>query len=72
MAPGHAGDVEVVKSPNDKKLYRFVVLENGLKVLLISDPQMGTADPAAAASTAEAKERPKVRWHRWAGSAAAN
>ncbi|KAG2448487.1 hypothetical protein HYH02_006378 [Chlamydomonas schloesseri] len=38
--------VDVLKSPNDKKLYRYMVLDNGLKVLLISDPEMN-ATPAA-------------------------
>ncbi|NCT48169.1 MAG: peptidase M16, partial [Paraglaciecola sp.] len=36
----------VVKSPIDKREYRYVMLDNGLKVLLISDPQ---ADKSAAA-----------------------
>ena len=38
--------IDVQKSPNDKKLYRYMVLDNGLKVLLISDPEMNAA-PAA-------------------------
>src|SRR5690606_4911268 len=33
------------KSPNDRREYRAVVLDNGLKVLLVSDPQ---TDKAAA------------------------
>ena len=36
---------EVVKSPNDAREYRAIVLDNGMKVLLISDPE---ADKAAA------------------------
>lgn len=55
MAPpvadaGGGAFVEVVKSPNDKKLYRYLTLESGCKVLLISDPQITattTSDAAA-------------------------
>ncbi len=38
-------DVQVLKSPADTRGYRFVTLANGLKVLLVSDPE---ADKAAA------------------------
>uniref|UniRef100_A0A3P8V745 Nardilysin convertase n=1 Tax=Cynoglossus semilaevis TaxID=244447 RepID=A0A3P8V745_CYNSE len=31
------GDREIIKSPSDPKQYRYVVLENGLRALLISD-----------------------------------
>jgi hypothetical protein len=31
-------DIEVVKSPADKKLYKLIKLENGLTALLIHDP----------------------------------
>jgi len=40
----------VVQSPNDKKLYRVIRLENGLRALLISDPEA-----AAAAAELEAE-----------------
>ncbi|KAM4721771.1 nardilysin [Rhinophrynus dorsalis] len=30
-------DTDIIKSPSDPKKYRFIVLENGLRVLLISD-----------------------------------
>lgn len=40
LPPHNGGSVEVVKSPNDKKQYRYMLLENGLQVLLISDPEM--------------------------------
>lgn len=33
----------VLQSPLDKRLYRRTALSNGLGVLLISDPEMGTA-----------------------------
>ena len=31
---------EILKSPQDKRLYRRIVLANGLEALLISDPDM--------------------------------
>lgn len=37
--------VEIVQSPNDDRDYRYLTLENGLQVLLVSDP---AADKAAA------------------------
>ncbi len=47
VAPTPAGErpVEVIKSPNDPRAYRYLTLENGLRVLLVSDPQ---TDKAAA------------------------
>lgn len=39
-------EIEITKSPNDERGYRFRELDNGLKVLLISD---GKADKSAAA-----------------------
>ncbi len=39
------GAITVEKSPNDKRDYRALVLDNGMKVLLVSDP---AADRAAA------------------------
>ena len=54
-------EVAVIKSPADAKSYRALVLKNGLKVLLVSDPG---ADKAAAAldvhvgSGSEPDERP--------------
>ena len=41
-------EVVVTKSPNDTRDYRFVVLDNGLRVLLISDME---ADKSAASMT---------------------
>lgn len=40
----NVGDSEIVKSPSDPKQYRYIVLENGLRALLISD----YSGPAAA------------------------
>ena len=39
-------EVTIEKSPNDKREYGGLILQNGLKVLLVSDP---TTDRAAAA-----------------------
>ncbi|KAI3367564.1 hypothetical protein L3Q82_026419, partial [Scortum barcoo] len=33
----NVGDSEIIKSPSDPKQYRYVVLDNGLRALLISD-----------------------------------
>ncbi|GAQ85219.1 Insulinase (Peptidase family M16) family protein [Klebsormidium nitens] len=47
VSPSSAGDI--IKSAEDKKLYRRLVLDNGLTVVLIHDPEMAEklADPAA-------------------------
>ena len=44
MAATNGSAVEVVKSPQDTRLYRYLELENGLRVLLISDPEMAGAE----------------------------
>jgi hypothetical protein len=49
-------DTEIVKSPMDKRLYRRLVLANGLSVLLISDPEM--TDAAATEADEEVSPRP--------------
>lgn len=33
----NVGDGEIIKSPSDPKQYRYIILENGLRALLISD-----------------------------------
>jgi hypothetical protein len=53
--------VEIVKSPADKKEYRYVVLENGLRALLIHDSEMCTVveegkEEARSDSGSEAEE----------------
>ncbi len=48
LLPTAATPVEVVKSPNDDRSYRYLELADGLRVLLVSDPG---ADKAAAALT---------------------
>jgi len=45
-SPTASAEVEVLKSPNDERDYRYLELENGLKALLISDAK---ADKSAAA-----------------------
>jgi secreted Zn-dependent insulinase-like peptidase len=34
------GDVDIIKSPLDKKEYKYIVLGNGLKVLLVSESKL--------------------------------
>lgn len=53
--------VEVIKSPADNKLYRHLVLENGLTVLLIHDPDMFALPSAAAANGQVSIPLPCVR-----------
>lgn len=44
VAAAPAGDaVEILKPPQDKRLYRRIKLSNGMNVLLISDPEMGNS-----------------------------
>lgn len=38
--PTFSSDNVVVKSPNDRRLYRFIQLENGLSALLVHDPEI--------------------------------
>ncbi|MEW5302568.1 MAG: hypothetical protein WDW38_002287 [Sanguina aurantia] len=45
--------VNVIKSPADKKEYRWVVLESKLTCLLISDPEMNALPSAASASNGQ-------------------
>ena len=46
-----ASDVKMVTAPKDKKLYRRATLGNGLRVILISDPEM--ADQVAGGSDSD-------------------
>ena len=43
--------VNMVTAPKDKKLYRRVTLDNGLRVILIADPEM--ADQVAGGSESD-------------------
>ena len=36
-------DEDILKSPQDRRLYRRLVLPNGMMVLLIHDPEMAAA-----------------------------
>ncbi|XP_050368324.1 nardilysin-like [Argentina anserina] len=42
--PTFSSDDVVIKSPNDKRLYRLIELENGLTALLIHDPDVYSQD----------------------------
>ena len=46
--PLQQASVQVIQSPNDDREYQYLVLDNQMKVLLVSDPE---ADKAAAALT---------------------
>ena len=46
-----ASDVKMVTAPKDKRLYRRATLGNGLRVILISDPEM--ADQVAGGSDSD-------------------
>ncbi|HIE54923.1 MAG TPA: peptidase M16, partial [Chromatiaceae bacterium] len=48
LSPSLVAAVEVEKSPNDDRHYEYLALPNGLKALLVSDPE---TDKAAAALT---------------------
>lgn len=43
-----SSDDIVVKSPNDRRLYRYIVLPNGLCALLVHDPEICSDDDGAA------------------------
>ncbi len=45
-SPAEGGEVGIKRSPSDARTYRYVTLDNGIRVLVISDPD---ADKAAAA-----------------------
>ena len=49
-----------VKSPQDKKLYRRLRLNNGLDVLLISDPEMQASAEGAHGDEGHEKEEEEV------------
>ncbi|PRQ34797.1 putative insulysin [Rosa chinensis] len=51
-----SSDDIVIKSPNDKRLYRVIKLENGLTALLIHDPQVYPQGPPHHSSNLEQEE----------------
>lgn len=53
---------DVVKSPEDKRCYRAVILVNNMKVLLISDP---TTDKAAASMDVHVGELILMNSNKW-------
>ena len=46
----------VIKSPNDKRAYRSLVLENGLRVVLVEDPDSKIAAAALAVGVGAAED----------------
>jgi hypothetical protein len=52
-APPPGAPVELIKSPSDRKEYRYLKLPNGMAVLLIHDPEIAAAMAAAPAGGAE-------------------
>uniref|UniRef100_A0A8D0H138 Nardilysin convertase n=1 Tax=Sphenodon punctatus TaxID=8508 RepID=A0A8D0H138_SPHPU len=47
------GDPEIVKSPSDPKQYRYVILQNGLRALLVSDLNNMDGTPSVMSSDGE-------------------
>ncbi|WP_016954659.1 insulinase family protein [Catenovulum agarivorans] len=41
--PEYVAETDIIKSPNDTRQYRFITLENNMRVLLVSDPATQTA-----------------------------
>ncbi|XP_006005060.1 nardilysin [Latimeria chalumnae] len=52
----NVGDLDIVKSPNDPKQYRYIKLDNGLRVLLISDVDLDDDKQSDAASDDEGSD----------------
>lgn len=46
-----SSDDVVIKSPNDRRLYRLIELENGLRALLVHDPEIYPEGPPKAVQT---------------------
>lgn len=44
-----SSDDVIVKSPNDRRLYRFIQLTNGLCALLVHDPEIYSDEPSGKA-----------------------
>ncbi|XP_027334300.1 nardilysin-like [Abrus precatorius] len=45
MKPSFSSDDVVLKSPNDRRLYRLIHLQNGLQALLVHDPEIYPEGP---------------------------
>uniref|UniRef100_A0A7N6FIM5 Nardilysin a (N-arginine dibasic convertase) n=1 Tax=Anabas testudineus TaxID=64144 RepID=A0A7N6FIM5_ANATE len=52
----NGGDSEIIKSPSDPKQYRYIVLDNGLRALLISDYSGLASDDEDSAEEEEDEE----------------
>jgi hypothetical protein len=53
-----AAAVDVLKSPSDRKSYRYLKLENGMSVLLIHDPEIKEQGAAQGAGGMEVRGPP--------------
>ncbi|XP_062015167.1 nardilysin-like [Rosa rugosa] len=51
-----SSDDVVLKSPNDRRLYRLIKLENGLTALLVHDPEIGDSQLPMGSEEAEMEE----------------
>ena len=51
-----SSDGIVVKSPNDRRLYRLIELENGLRALLVHDPEIYPEGRPSKASESDNEE----------------
>ncbi|PRQ34773.1 putative nardilysin [Rosa chinensis] len=51
-----SSDDVVLKSPNDRRLYRLINLENGLTALLVHDPEIGDSQLSKGSEEAEMEE----------------
>ncbi len=56
IASAAPGPGQVIKSPQDHKLYKLITLPNGLTALLISDPAIKLKEPGATG------EQVSMRW----------
>lgn len=57
--------VEVLKSPSDRKQYRYLKLDNGMAVLLIHDPEIAQAAAEATAAAAADGDAPASAVRAW-------
>ncbi|KAG1662577.1 hypothetical protein FOA52_003956 [Chlamydomonas sp. UWO 241] len=51
----------VIRSPNDKKEYRYLVLESGLTALLIHDPEITAQGPASGGDQDDGRKAKRAR-----------
>lgn len=51
-----SSDDVIVKSPTDRRLYRFIQLPNGLCALLVHDPEIYSGEPSGDGKTEDEDE----------------